>query len=117
MGRTNDRQKVQNAATLEKAARKGELDAIRYVMQNPVGRAFAARVLEVTGSDRPSVFQPNAMVLAHDHGVREMGDWLLAEIRAACPEQELVMRHEIAARALRADMAEDLENDDSNNDD
>lgn len=109
MPRTHDRSAVQRSATLEKGARRGELDAVRFLMHDPRGRAFVARLLELTGCERLTPFQPNAMTLAHDVGVRNLGLWLLEEVRAACPDQELVMRGEMQAREARAQMTQEAE--------
>lgn len=115
MGKTNDRYVVQRNQTLENAQRKSELDAVKHLMQTPLGRAMAWRILDVTGCNRPIKYKPNAMDLAHDVGVRELGDWLLEEIREACPEQELVMRSEYLQRVKRAQLAEQQANDESDN--
>lgn len=115
MARTNDRRAVQSTATLENAARKAELDAVRFLMSTPLGRSLMARIMVQTGVDRASVFTPNAMNLAHDFGVRALGDWMLAEVREACPELELVMRHESLQRAKRADLTEEAQNDERTN--
>lgn len=109
MAKTNDRTAVQNAATNERAQRKAELDSVRFLMSTPLGRSLAARLLDACGVDRRTPFQPNAMVLAHDHGTQEMGYYLLDEIREACPEAELVMRKESLVRAQRADLNQEVE--------
>lgn len=81
-------------------------------MDAPVGRAMMFRLIGKTGADSPLPFTPNAMNMAHDLGVQSVGFALLAEIREACPEQEAIMRREAAIVAQRADMQEDLDNDD-----
>ena len=110
MAKTNDRKAVQNAASRENADRRAELDSVRFLMSTPLGRSLAARLLDQCGIDRRTPFQPNAMVLAHDHGVQELGYFLQEEIREACPELELVMRQESLVRAKRADLTEEVEN-------
>jgi hypothetical protein len=112
MAHAGDRPSVQRAATRERAARKSELDQIRFLMREPIGRRLAQRLLDATGADRQPTFSPNAMTLAHDHGVRELGFFLLSEIREACPEQELVMRQETISLARRADLQDEV--DDAN---
>ena len=114
MGKTNNRADVQRTATLERAQRKTELDAVRHMMQTPLGRFMVWRILGETGCNRAIPFQPQAMVLAHDIGVRSMGEWLLEEIREACPEQELVMRQEALTREKRA-LLDAEQHDDSDN--
>lgn len=109
MAKTNDRAAVQLGATLEKAQRKAELDSVRFLMSTPLGRSLAHRLLDACGIDRRTPFQPNAMVLAHDHGTQELGYFLLDEIREACPELELVMRKESLVRAKRADLTQEVE--------
>lgn len=109
MANANDRRQVQDTARREKGARKGELESVRYLMAAPIGRALAARLLEHTGTEGVVPFSNNAMSLSRDVGVQSVGFWLLAEIRAACPEQELIMRREAAERAERAAMQEELD--------
>lgn len=109
--RTDNRGEVERGAKLEKAARRGELDAVRFLMSTPLGRGLAWRQVQVTGCDRAIPFRPNAMDLAHDVGVRAMGEWLLAEVRAACPEQEMVMRSEAIQRDKRAELEEESQDD------
>lgn len=111
MANLNDRRQVEAAGRREKGIRKGELEQVRFLMSEPIGRALAWRLLEQTGADRALPFVPNAMNLAHDTGVQSMGYFLLAEVREACPEQELVMRREAATRAQRAQDQEELDNE------
>ncbi len=110
--KTNDRKSVQNAKTRENSERKAELEAIRFVMRDPIGRRFMQRLIDATGADREPAFQPNAMTLAHDAGVRRLGFFLLQEIRTARPEQEVVMGPDTLRAAQRADTQEEFENDD-----
>jgi hypothetical protein len=111
VAKTTDRQALQNARTREKADRRWELDGVRHLMSEPVGRALVQRLLEKTGVDRPIPFQPNAMVLAHDVGLQALGHWMLAEVRAACPELELAMRREYVAREQRSELEDEASND------
>lgn len=111
MAKTNDRQALQHTRTREKADRRFELDGVRFLMSEPVGRALVHRMLVQTGVDRAIPFQPNAMVLSHDVGLQSLGHWLLAEVRAACPELELAMRREYVAREQRSELEEEASND------
>ena len=106
---TNDRRAVQNARTREKEQRAQELEDVRFLMESPAGRRLAARILELTGCERLTPFTPNAMSLANDLGVQRTGFWLLGEIRAACPQLELVMRQETLKAAERAAMREEAD--------
>lgn len=111
MGSTNNRRDVEQAGRREKGARRGELESVRFLMSEPVGRALAWRLIQRTAADSPLPFSTNAMSLSRDAGVQSVGFWLLGEIREACPEQEVVMRREAALRAERQTMAEDIEDD------
>lgn len=111
MGSTNDRRAVEQASRREKGARRGEIESVRFVMSEPVGRALVWRIVERTNADRPLPFSTNAMSLSRDAGVQSVGFWLLGEVREACPEQEVVMRREAALRAERQTMAEEIEDD------
>ena len=111
MGSASDRKKVEQAGRRERGARVAELDGVRYLMGSPVGRALVARLLDVTGTEKAPPFSANAMTMARDVGVQSVGYLLLAEIRQACPEQELIMRREAALLAQRADMQEELDNE------
>lgn len=111
MANLNDRRQVEAAGRREKGVRKGELEQVRFLMSTELGRALVFRLLDHTGADRALPFVPNAMNLAHDTGVQSVGHYLLAEVRAACPEQELVMRREAAHRAQRAEIQEELDNE------
>lgn len=110
MANAANRRKVEAASRQERAARAAELQAVSNVMATPPGRAFVHRLLTMTGAERELPFSPNAMTLARDAGTQSVGYWLLAEIRQACPEQELVMRREAALLAQRAEMQEDADN-------
>ena len=114
MANAGDRGAVQRASQREKAARRTELEQVRALMREPWGRRLMARVLQMTGVDGEGPFSANAMALARDHGVRSLGYFLLHEIRAACPEQELVMRQETLTLAQRADLEEEVENGNRN---
>lgn len=111
MANAGDRRQVEQASRREKGARRAELDGIRFLMSEPLGRALAHRVLATTGTEGVVAFSPNAMALSRDVGVQSVGFWLLAEIREACPEQELIMRREAAARAQRAESQEELDDE------
>lgn len=111
MGSTDNKRDVEQAERRARGARRGELDQLRYVMGEALGRAMIWRVLERTGAEVPLPFSTNAMSLSRDAGVQSVGFWLLGEVRAACPEQEVVMRREAALRAERQAMAEDIEDD------
>lgn len=110
--KTDNRKTLQNLGAQEKAQRKTELDAVRLLMSTPLGRFLAWRLMDACGVDRRAPFQPNAMQLAHDHGASAMGYFLLSEIREACPELELVMRHETQQRELRTELAVEAEDND-----
>jgi len=101
MANASDRKQIEAANRREKGARMAELADVKHVMSEPRGRAVVARLLERTGTDAPTPFSSNAMTLARDVGVKSVGEWLLLEVRAACPEQELVMRREAAILADR----------------
>jgi hypothetical protein len=107
----NDRRNVEQAGRREKGERKGELEQVRYLMASALGRSLVHRILDFTGADRALPFVPNAMNLAHDTGVQSVGHYLLAEVREACPEQELVMRQEAAQRSKRANLQEELDHE------
>jgi hypothetical protein len=111
MGKTNNRESVQASKVREDGQRKTELDAVRQLMSTPPGRFMAWRLLDATGINRRFPYTPNAMNLAHDVGTREMGEWLLEEIREACPELELVMRNEHLQREKRAQLQEAVDNE------
>ena len=112
MANASDRSQVRDKTIQEKSERKTELEEIRFLMSQPVGRALAARILnEVTGSDGPLPFSPNAMQLARNAGVHHVGTWLLAEIREACPELEPKMRAEVRARENRANVQQEFTDD------
>lgn len=111
MANANDRRDVEQAGRREKGARKGELEQVRFIMGDPLGRAWVHRFLDLSGADRAPAFSANAMNLARDVGVQSVGFMLLNEIREACPEQELVMRREAASRAKRAQVQEELDNE------
>lgn len=111
MANAADRRRVQDAARYEKAQVRTEIEQVRLLMSDPRLRAFVKRFLDMTGVDKAPAFSPNAMVLAHDTGVQSIGHWLLAQVRAACPEQELVMRQEAAALAQRAELQESADDD------
>ncbi len=109
MANAANRRQIEAASRREKGIRKAELDGVRYLMEAPVGRALAYRLLEQSGAEKPLPFQSNAMNLARDVGVQSFGFALLEEIREACPELELVMRREAAVLANRIDEQEELE--------
>ena len=113
MGNANDRRQVEATARREKGARRGELEQIRFLMSEGLGRALMLRILTQTGAEGVLPFSPNAMTLARDVGVQGVGHWLLAELREACPELELKMRREAAERAKRAQDQEELDNEQS----
>lgn len=106
MANAADRRKVEAAARDEKAQARAELEQVRLMMSDVRLRALVKRLLDMTGVDTAPPFSPNAMVLAQQNGVQSVGHWLLAQIRRACPEQELVMRQEAAALAQRAELQE-----------
>lgn len=115
MSNAADRSAVQRSSARERAQRKGEIEEVRALMRDPIGRRLAARILRLTGVDDPGHFNANAMALARDHGVRSLGYWLLGEIREACPEQELVMRKESLTLAQRAELQDEVDDADRNN--
>ena len=111
MANAASRKQVDQAARREKGARNSDLEDVRSVMAQPRGRALLLRVLRETGAEGVLPFSPNAMTLARDVGVQSIGHWLLAEIREACPDLELTMRREAATLAQRADLQEDVDNE------
>jgi hypothetical protein len=106
-----DRRKVEAANRREKGARRSETQDVIHVMSEVRGRSLMHRILEKTGCNAPLPFSPNAMNLARDVGVHSVGEWLLAEIRAACPQQEFLMRKEAATVAERIDIQEQADDD------
>jgi hypothetical protein len=113
MANASNRRAIEQAARQEKGKRASELREVQYLMMDPRGRSLAHRLMnEWTGADSPLPWSSNAMTLARDSGVQSVGFRLLQEIRAACPEQELVMRREAATLAQRAEMSEDVPDDD-----
>jgi hypothetical protein len=114
MSNANDRRQVEAATRREKGLRTTELDEVRWLMSEPLGRALAYRVLERTGAEAVVPFTANAMNLARDVGVQSVGFWLLGEIRAGCPEKETIMRLEAADRARRADLQDEVDNEHGN---
>lgn len=88
-------------AQVKKRARKAqiqrlrELDDLAYVMSDPRGRRVLSRV---QGFCRvfESLFDANALVMAHREGQRNVGLWLTAEMTEAAPAQFLEMQREAA---------------------
>ncbi len=109
MAKTNRQGDVDKGAKREKYLRANELAAVRAVMGSPAGRAWAWRIIERSGANDGVAFTPNAMVLAEQVGIQSLGHAILAEIRLACPETELVMRREAADRLARLEA--ELENE------
>lgn len=109
MANAGDRRKVQDAARYEKAAKRTEVEQVRLLMSDIRLRAFVKRFLDMTGVDVAPPFNPNAMVMAQQNGVQSVGHWLLAQVREACPELELLMRQEAAALAQRAELQENVD--------
>jgi hypothetical protein len=63
-----------------------ELEAKDFVwlMEGPRGRRIVYRLLSRCGVFRTS-FSPNAMEMARQEGLKQLGYWILSEIERLCP--------------------------------
>ncbi len=113
MAKTNAQRDVDKAARRDKGRYASQLSETRVVMGTPQGRAWVWRLLEVTDVNQGVAFTPNAMELSRVVGVQSVGNAVLAEIRVACPEQEIVMRQEAAHRAAREALENEAPDDDN----
>jgi hypothetical protein len=107
MANAGRRQQVDAAREREEGELRLALADLAQVMADPVGRRFVMRLLQSTGVEGEGRFVPNAMEMAHAHGVRSVGLGLLVDIRETCPEAEFLMRQEYAARERRARLDEE----------
>lgn len=86
-------EKAQEAAKL----REAEMDkAVALLLDQPFGRAWLWRELEMAGIFR-STFSSDAMQLAFLEGQRNRGLWLLAQVTRINPEAYVLMMREAAA--------------------
>jgi hypothetical protein len=93
VGNAADEEQVKSAREKEKSQRDRELDDVRTVLANPVGRRFLWRYLSLCGVFTES-FSVNEMMTAYNEGRRNIGLKLLADIHESQPDAYLTMMQE-----------------------
>jgi len=93
-----DPKQVKAAAESEKLRADRDLDDMRVMLDNPIGRRVLERILaqcKVFGSIKPNRGDPGSEIY-YLSGQQDLGHWLLAEIGKADPRAFLVMMAEKA---------------------
>lgn len=77
-----------------KAKRADELNDFYYVANDPRGRRVLLRYIDEICGIYKTTFDPNPAIAAHLEGERKIGCLLLADLREAFPQAELLMLEE-----------------------
>ena len=82
------------AAESDQFAVRREGEDLKQIMGTVVGRRFIASLLDVCGVPTGDPFNMNAMVMARQLGMQEVGRRILVQLEAWCPELASVMNDE-----------------------
>ena len=88
-----DETQVKKRQRKDEIQRQRELDDLNAVLDTPQGRRVMWRVLGFSKTFH-TVFNSNALVMAHNEGQRNVGLWLTAEITEASTDNYLLMQKE-----------------------
>lgn len=93
---------------------QARLEFIQYIMGVANGRAYIYDLLVSCHIFTDSLFTPDAMSMSFSSGRHSVGQQIVAEIMAACPDQYVQMMREADARAITIEQRLERSDKDAN---